>query len=100
MNFKQLRNVILLVFIVSLLNACAFIPKTIPVTTTEQSTCDMATSEWDLDVVALGGVNSHCDSEGCLAVLVAVPVVTFAVSLPIVAVGNAIHFIERQFRCN
>ncbi len=100
MNIKQCRNVILLVFMVSVLNACAFIPKTITATKSEQSTCDMATSEWDLDVVALFDSNSHCDSEGCLAVLVAVPVVTFAVSLPIVAIGNSIHFIERQFRCN
>ncbi len=98
MNYKTIIKTSLLVLIISSLNACAFIPKTVKATAKEKMACDTITSEWDLDVVTFSGTD--CYDEGCVAVFAAVPIVTAAISLPIVLIGNSIHFVEKQLRCN
>ncbi len=100
MNYKTIIKTSLLVFIIISLNACAFIPKTIKASTKEKMACDMVTSEWDIEVVALGDFNNGCHNEACVGVYAAVPIVTAVISLPIVLIGNSIHFVEKQLRCH
>lgn len=100
MNYKTVFNISVLVFIVMLQNACVFIPQTATTTSYNNKSCSTVTSEWDIKMIPFDGPGFQCGDEACVAVFIAVPVVTAVVSFPIVAIGNAINFVEKQFRCN
>jgi len=83
------------------LNACAFIPKTITTTTHNSKPCTTVTSEWTIEVVTFDSGGIDCGhSEGCAMVILAVPLVTAAVSFPIVIIGSIVNSVEKQFRCD
>ncbi|VAX00762.1 hypothetical protein MNBD_GAMMA22-881 [hydrothermal vent metagenome] len=100
MNYKSLIKISLLIFIITSLNACAFVPKTVKATSHETMSCGMVTSAWELDVVAVGGLGANCYNEACIVVFGAVPIITAVISLPIVLIGNSIHYAEKQLRCD
>jgi hypothetical protein len=99
MKFRTILNVIVLVLLISQLNACIVVPKTVPSTGYKGTVCETVSAEWDLELVGIGGSVHNC-TEGCLLALAAAPVVSIIVSAPIVLVGNSINYIEKQIRCN
>ena len=99
MNRKTVLHISLLVLIITMLDGCAFIPKTIPTTTHNKITCSTVTTEWGVTVIPFDGPGFYCHDEACAMVIVAIPLVTAAVTLPIVLIGNSIHFLEKQLRC-
>ncbi|MFV2061348.1 MAG: hypothetical protein ACC653_11745 [Gammaproteobacteria bacterium] len=100
MNIKTIYNISLLLIVLILFTGCAFTPKTIPGSTQPTASCDLSTSEWTIDVTPIDITGAHCHSEACAMVIVAVPLVTAVISLPIVLIGNSIHIIEEQLSCN
>ncbi len=83
----------------ALMPGCAFAPKSIPDTSLD-SNCTLSTNEWTLDVTPIDIGDVYCHSEACAMVILSVPVVTAAISIPIILIGNSIHLIEEQLRCN
>ena len=59
--------------------------------------CDLMTKKMKLSAADLGPVK--CNSYECLLGLIGVPATTFVVSGSIVLVGNTIHWLEYQGRC-
>jgi hypothetical protein len=100
MNNKIILTFNLLSIVATLLNACAFAPKAIPGTTHISETCEVSTSEWTIEFIPLGAPDHLCHSEACAIVIFAIPVVTAAIAIPIVLIGNSIHMIEEQLSCN
>lgn len=100
MKNNTFLNTGLLLFIVTMMNACAFIPTTVPEPAYSQPSCETVTSELDIEVITFNGSGFHCQNEGCAAAFVALPIITAAVTLPLVAIGNTVNYIERQFRCD
>jgi hypothetical protein len=85
------------------LSACAFFPEKIADSPT-QNTCQISTPEWKLtfaeiiDVTVCQG--SGKDAAYCLlAVGLVIPAGSFVVSGSIVIVGNTLHWLEYQGRC-
>lgn len=80
--------------------ACAFIPKTVSEPKYSESSCSTITSEWDIEVIAINDSGFACHDEACAIAIVAIPIITAAVTIPLVIVGNTINFVEKQFSCD
>jgi hypothetical protein len=66
--------------------------------------CDLVTDSYTLTVEGGGGgtvaTPSGCNDAACILVFFAVPLGSLVVSGSIVAVGNTVHWIEKQGRCD
>jgi hypothetical protein len=104
----------LLIFIPSIyITSCLFLPKTVPdeedqecLLVTKSMTIDYYTSPDMIDEAVdemANAIKSDCHEPECLllfAPLIAISVGSFIVSGSIVVVGNTIHWIEEQGRCD
>ena len=74
-----------------------------PVTSDQAENCELWSRELKLESDTVGPNQLSCNDEACLAVylatVVVVPVSSFIVSGSIVLVGNSIHWLESQGRC-
>ena len=101
------RKRLFLIFLCScfLLQSCVFFPRT---TSENKTLCHLQPRQMELDVTDISGDfglhhhNMHCDDD-CLAVTLGGIVVVSAgsaiVSGSIVVVGNTLHWLEEQGRC-
>jgi hypothetical protein len=85
------------------LSGCAFVPEQIP-DEPATGTCQISTPEWKLTVAEINDV-MVCQSSGkeaaycLLTVGLVIPAGSFVVSGSIVIVGNTLHWLEYQGRC-
>ncbi len=100
MNLKIVQLISILFLVCVSLNGCAFVPKSIPDTTTHNRACQLSTNEWTIDVIPIDISDLYCHDEICAIVVLSVPVVTAAISIPIMLIGNSIHMIDEQLSCN
>jgi hypothetical protein len=113
-NKHTVLIIALLIFIPSIyITSCLFLPKTIPdeenqecLLVTKSMTIDYYTSPDMIDEAVdemANAIKSDCHEPECLllfAPLIAISVGSFIVSGSIVVVGNTIHWIEEQGRCD
>ena len=111
---KKSRIIVLLLICAMLSPACVFMPKKVESEFYEDESCELATKKLTLDVHVseggsdlMGSMIHACDGsnepECALIVLVPVAVVSagsMIVSGSIVVVGNTVHWIEKQGRCD
>lgn len=93
------RHLALTVFMltgITLLAACIVTPKTID--DVQHRDCRLVTRKWELETSVVGA--GACINEACVAALLALPVVSGAISGSIVLVGNTLHWLEAQGRCS
>ena len=107
-----LKKYLLLVLITFLIQSCIVIPKTVPeedqecLLVTKSMTIDYYTSPDMIDEAVdemVNAITSDCHEPECLlllAPLITISVGSFIVSGSIVVVGNTIHWIEEQGRCD
>ena len=107
-----LKKYLSLVLITFLIQSCIVIPKTVPeedqecLLVTKSMTIDYYTSPDMIDGAVdemVNAVTSDCHEPECLillAPLITISVGSFIVSGSIVVVGNTIHWIEEQGRCD
>ena len=111
---RYIRRAVYLFIITSLfITGCLFLPKTVP--DEKDQECLLVTKSLTIDYYAssdmidegvdemLNAITSDCREPECLILFV--PLITisagsFVVSGSIVVVGNTIHWIEEQGRCN
>jgi len=66
--------------------------------------CGMATHEYDLRLVEMGGITASCDSAECILSLgifaAAWTGFTAVISGSIVVIGNTVHWLEQQGPCD
>ena len=85
------------------LSSCMFVPKT---TTEPDQQCKLVTKKVTLELKEVkGNIFRGCNNPSCIIVAplaagVVLPAGSFIVSGSIVAVGNTIHWIEGQGRCD
>ncbi len=93
---------IMQIAMMTLLTSCAFVPKESK-DQEYREVCHMQTNKLTLSVEDIKGklCDSDLDAETCLtAWVVIVPVGSFVVSGSIVFIGNALHWLEYQGKCN
>jgi len=108
-----LKKYLSLVLITLLIQSCIVIPKTVPdeedqecLLVTKSMTIDYYTSPDMIDEAVdemANAIKSDCHEPECLlllAPLITISVGSFIVSGSIVVVGNTIHWIEEQGRCD
>ena len=107
-----LKKYLSLVLITFLIQSCIVIPKTVPeedqecLLVTKSMTIDYYTSPDMIDEAVdemVQAITSDCHEPECLlllAPLITISVGSFIVSGSIVVVGNTIHWIEEQGRCD
>lgn len=95
--------IVLLLIMLLVLSGCAFTPR-VSLDQEYANQCSLYTKQMELSVHELraSGCNgSHKGAEACLlAYAIGVPVMTFTVSGSIVLVGNTLHWLEYQGRCD
>lgn len=79
-----------------LLQACFFYPKVSPQQT---ASCDVSTRQLTLDVGVLDLSSTSGDIDDLMAVVVVIGGVSAVVSGSIVLVGNTVHWLEKEGRC-
>lgn len=86
------------------LTACAFVPR---VAENQDNQCELVTKELTLELVGAdpgGVVGINCSTPECviapLAVAAAVSTATLIVSGSIVVIGNTIHWLEQEGKCD
>ena len=107
-----LMRYVSLVIIMLLTQSCIVVPKTVPeekqecLLVTKSMTIDYYTSPELIDEAVdemINAISSDCNEPECLllfAPLIAISVGSFIVSGSIIVVGNTIHWIEEQGRCD
>jgi hypothetical protein len=107
-----LMRYISILFITLLIQSCIVLPKTVPeedqecLLVTKSMTIDYYTSPDMIDEAVdemVHAISSDCHEPECLLVfapLIAISVGSLVVSGSIVVVGNTIHWIEEQGRCD
>lgn len=100
MNYKLGLNLVFIILLTSNIVSCAFVPKTVSRSATNKPYCKMSTRDWEVEVIPIDFSGNYCFDELCAAVILAVPIVTAAFTLPIVIIGDSIHYIEEKIRCN
>ncbi len=86
----------LLITFTLILSSCAFVPSRKPILIEEEG-CQMLTRELELETVQITQDGS-CSGNSC-AVFIVIPASTFIVSGSIVAIGNTLHWLERNGTC-
>ncbi len=96
-------KVALIIFISLFTVSCAVVPVTKPHSARDRA-CGLSTHQWNLDLVKAGHYSASCNSPECILVTgvaaIAVVGVTAIVSGSIVLVGNVVHWVEQQGRCD
>jgi len=97
-----LSNRLLLVMLLAgALNACGFMP----VTQTDHKyaeECGVITKAWKLDTWGASDnlSISGCSDPECLLLFMSVPAATAIISGTIIAIGNTVHWLEKQGKCD
>ena len=81
---------------IALLSGCIVTPRTVH--DSDHGDCRLVTRKWELETSMVGA--GACTNEACVAALLALPVVSGAISGSIVIVGNTLHWLEAQGRCS
>jgi len=102
---KLLAEKLFCLFFIIFLSSCIFVPRTVP---NNKDKCELITREFKLeleDADISNEVFSECEDAGCviltpIVAAIFLPAGSFIVSGSVVAIGNTIHFIEGQGRCD
>lgn len=92
-NFPKIKSLLILTSVLAL-SSCAVVPKF----SDKTDDCELFTREFTLDIATIDGL--QCDNESCIALILGVGTVTAIVSGSIYLVGNTVHFLEKQGRCD
>ena len=96
----------IIVVLIMFLTSCTFIPKVVH--DTDDRRCNLSTSQRTLDISAEGSdqflhgcANSSSDSAfGCILLASLYSTATAIISGSVVIVGNTLHWIEKQAKCD
>ncbi len=109
---RSLKNHVIFLFIVFLIYSCIALPKTV---SKEEQDCFLVTKSMTIDFYTspelmdeavdemINAISSDCHKPECLllfAPLIAISAGSLVVSGSIVIVGNTIHWMEEQGRCD
>ena len=83
--------------VLTLCQACIVFPK---VDESAEPICDLVTRQLTLDMASANLDNVSCEEEACAVVLIAPFVVSSLVSGSVYIVGNTVHWLEEQGRCD
>lgn len=102
MKFHIARTALLVMLCLLLSSCMVVLPE---VADDDDPSCDLVTDSYTLNIEVAGGSMATSDMKGCndaLCALIffAVPIGSLAVSSSIVVVGNTVHWVEKQGRCD